>query len=334
VTAIFPPQRRGRALGATASVVALGLTLGPPLGGLIVQALSWRWIFLVNLPIGVAGALWATRVLPAARPARRPRLDRAGAAFLAIALASAVAAIEAAPASGARALALAAVAAVAAVLLVRRVRAVPEPVLDPRVFESRVFTGGIVGGLLSYAALFTSTFLTPFFLAQVKGLAPRDLGAMLTAVPVALSVCSPLAGWLADRFGPRVLCPLGAAALAAGLGTLALAGPADGLPSIAARLALCGIGMGLYQPPNNNAVMGTLPRDRLGTGGGMLATARVLGQALGIALASALFRARGGGAGGAARFLSGYRTALAAGAALAIAAGATALARDRGQRRR
>ncbi|HEX8908757.1 MAG TPA: MFS transporter, partial [Anaeromyxobacteraceae bacterium] len=79
VTAIFPAHQRGRALGSVASVVALGLTAGPPLGGLIVQQLSWRWIFFVNLPVGVAGAVWAARALPAARPAHPPALDRRGA---------------------------------------------------------------------------------------------------------------------------------------------------------------------------------------------------------------------------------------------------------------
>jgi MFS transporter, DHA2 family, multidrug resistance protein len=334
VTAIFPPQRRGRALGATASVVALGLTLGPPLGGVIVQALSWRWIFLVNLPVGVLGATWAARVLPSWRPERTQRLDRAGAVLLAVALAAGVAAVESAPAGVGRAGALAAVSAAAGLALVRHLRRAPAPVLDLRLFAGRVFAGGITGGLLSYAALFTSSFLTPFFLARVKGLGPRDLGAMLTAVPLALSVCSPAAGALADRFGARVLCPAGAALLALGLGSLAFAGPGDGLPSIAARLALCGVGMGLYQPPNNNAVMGTLPRERLGSGGGMLATARVLGQVLGIAAGSAIFRLRGGGGADAGAFLGGYRAALLAGALLAVAAGLAALARDAGRGRR
>ncbi|HEX9106463.1 MAG TPA: MFS transporter, partial [Longimicrobiales bacterium] len=155
-----------------------------------------------------------------------------------------------------------------------------------------------------------------------------DLGAMLTAVPLALSVSSPPAGWLSDRFGPRLLCPIGTAVLAAGLATLALAGPGDGLPSIAARLALCGVGMGLFQPPNNSSVMGTLPRERLGSGGGMLATARNVGMVTGIAVSGALFRARGGATGGTTSFLAGYRAALLAGAALALLSGAASMARD------
>ncbi len=166
-------------------------------------------------------------------------------------------------------------------------RRTPAPVLEPALFASGTFTGGIVGGLLSYAALFTCTFLVPFYLSQVKGLSAGQLGAMLTAIPLALSVSAPAAGWLSDRSGPRLLCPLGMGVLAGGLLSLAFAGRGDGLASIAARLAVCGVGMRLFQSPNNSAVMGSLPRERLGSGGGMLATARNLGMVLGIAIASA-----------------------------------------------
>ncbi len=328
VTALFAPERRGRALGAISSVVALGLTVGPPLGGFIVQHLSWRWIFLPNLPIGVAGALWASRMLPASRPPHPAALDRRGALLLAVALGAGVGAIQASSEGGARAAALCAAALLAGALLLRHVRRAPAPVIDPALFGSRVFAAGLVAGLLSYAALFASTVLTPFFLSSVKSLSAAYLGAMLTAIPLALSVTSPVAGWLSDRFGPRVLCPAGAAVLAAGLTGLALAGPGDGLASIAARLALCGAGMGLFQPPNNSAVMGALPRERLGSGGGLLATSRNVGMVAGIALSSALFRARGGAFLTAEDFLPGYRAALLAGAGLALAAGLVTLAAE------
>jgi len=270
VTALFPVTLRGRALGAVTSVVAVGLTAGPPLGGFLVEHLSWRWVFLVNLPIGVAGAVWASRVLP-------PLL----------------------PAPG----------------------RVPSPLVDLALFQGRVFRLGILASFLSYASLFTATLLNPFFLAERMGLGPRDLGAMMMIVPLALSVASPVAGWLADRFPASAPGAAGMLLVAAGLGGLALLPPGASLFSFGLRQAALGLGMGLFQPPNNSAVMGALPRERLGAGGGLLATSRNAGMALGIALAGALFRWRAGAAPDAAAFHAGYRAALLTGAAMALAAG-------------
>jgi EmrB/QacA subfamily drug resistance transporter len=330
VTAIFPREKRGRALGGISSVVAAGLTAGPPLGGFILQHFSWPAIFLVNLPVGVAGAVWASRTLPGGALARGARFDGAGAMLFGLAVAGLVGAVEVAPASPPAALGLAALAAAAAAFLWWAERRAPSPLLDGAVLRDRVLAFGLMAGLLSYAAMFTQTFLTPFWLTRVKGVDARGLGLMLTAVPLALSVVSPLAGWLSDRVGPRLPCLAGAAVLAAGLASLAGAGPGDSLGSVALRLGALGAGMGLFQPPNNSAVMGSLPRERLGTGGGMLATARNLGMVVGVSLAGALFALGGGAAEGAAGgpgFLDGWRLALSAGAALALAAGLLSLVR-------
>ncbi len=330
VTAIFPREKRGRALAGISSVVAAGLTAGPPLGGLILTSFSWPAIFLVNLPVGVAGAVWASRTLPGGSLARGARFDRAGAILFGLAVAGLVGAVEVAPASPPAALGLAALAAAGAALLWRAERRASSPILDAALLRNRVFAFGLMAGLLSYAAMFSQTFLTPFWLTQVKGLDARGLGLMLTAVPLALSVVSPPAGWLSDRFGPRFPCLAGAAVLATGLASLAFAGPGDSLGSVALRLASLGAGMGLFQPPNNSAVMGSLPRDRLGTGGGMLATARNLGMVTGVSLAGALFALGGGAAEGGAGFVGGWRLALLCGAALAVAAGLLSLVRGGG----
>jgi MFS family permease len=273
VTAAFPPAQRGRAIGAIGSVVAIGLTIGPPLGGLITQALSWRWIFLVNLPVGLLGLLWGARVLP--RGAPRP----------------------AGPARG----------------------------LGLDVLRRPAFSFGLVGGVASYAAMFASALLTPFYLTHVRGLSPGHVGAVLIAVPVTMSVVAPLAGALSDGLGVRRLTALGAAVLAAGLFALSLAGPDDPIATVAARLALCGMGMGLFQAPNNSGVMGALPRERLGIGGGLLAVSRSTGQVLGVQVASAIVALVAGPAPAPAAFLVGFGWALRGGAAFAVAAGAVSL---------
>jgi MFS family permease len=176
--------------------------------------------------------------------------------------------------------------------------------------------------------MFSQTLLTPFFLSEVKGLGPGAMGGMLLGVPLALSLSSPLSGWLSDRFGPRWLCLAGMALLALAELSLSLAHAGDSLASIFVRLALAGAGMGLFQPPNNSAVMGTLPRARLGSGGGMLATSRNLGMVLGVALGGSLLTLGAGSGSGPGDFLAGWRLALWAGAALAVSAGLLSLARS------
>ncbi len=330
LTAIFPREQRGRALGSLSAVVAAGLTAGPPLGGFIVAHFSWRAIFIVNLPVGVAGAIWASRTLPGGSEAPGARFDGRGALWLTLLLAAVVGAIELAPELHGRALWLLAVALAAAALLVRAERRAFSPLVLGALFRSPIFTWGLVAGLLSYAAMFSQTLLTPFYLAQVKGLEAADLGVVLVAVPLALAVVSPAAGRLSDRFGSHWLCLVGMAVLTVALVSLAVAGADDGLPSFAARLALAGAGMGLFQSPNNSAVLGTLPRDRLGSGSGMLATSRNLGMVMGLALAGALFRWRAGAGRGVGAFLSGFRLAVSAGAVLAVVAGILSLVRGKG----
>jgi EmrB/QacA subfamily drug resistance transporter len=325
VTAVFPPSMRGQALGSLGSVVSIGLTIGPPLGGLIIQALSWRWIFLVNLPVGLLGTLWALRVLPPPLPVKGARFDGPGSLLLGAALGAGIYALDTLPDRSVQTLPILMIAAAATALLAFRIRRAPEPILDPAVLRSPGVGSGLLAGLLSYVAMFTQTLLTPFLLARVFKLPPGGVGAFLIAVPIAMAIAAPFAGWLADRLGGRALPAVGMAFLATSLYGLSLAGPESWLPSIAARLALAGAGMGFFQAPNNSAVMGAIPRAKLGSGGGLLATSRNVGMAIGVAIAGTLFALRAGDGLDVAAFLPGYALALRTGAAVAIAAGLLSL---------
>jgi predicted MFS family arabinose efflux permease len=206
------------------------------------------------------------------------------------------------------------------------------PLLDLELFRLRVFTWGLLAGFLSYAAMFTQTLLTPFFLTRVLGLEPAAVGVVMVSVPVAMSVSSPASGWISDRFGGRWLPVVGMGLLALALVSLSLAAAGASLAGVAARLALCGVGMGLFQSPNNAAVMSALPRARLGSGGGLLATARNGGMAAGIAIAALLVARVAGGEAAGPGFLAGYALALRAGAVIAAGAAIVSLVGAREKR--
>ncbi len=327
VTSIFPREQRGQALGVVSSVVAAGLTAGAPVGGAILSFASWHAIFLVNLPVGVAGAVWASRALPDEAPGDRPPFDGRGALWLGAALATAIGAVEVAPHDGRWALALLGAAAVSSGILWRVERRAASPLVDPELLGNGTISIGLVAALLSYAAIFHQTLLSPFFLSDVKGLGQAGLAATLTVVPIALMLTSPVAGWISDRHGARIPQVVGGLMLAAGLAWLATADGATPMPSIVLGLALEGAGMGFFQPPNNSVVMGALPPGKLGSGGGLLATSRNVGMVLGVATGGALFEA-----GERVSFVAGWRLALWVGAGLGLAAGLLALVKPDGGR--
>src|SRR5262249_6241707 len=208
ITDLFPREMRGRALGVISSVVAAGLTAGPPLGGFLLQHLSWHWIFLVNVPVGLFGAIWALRILPERRQPLAGGFDLAGALWSALAMSALLGALDLAARGHARAIGLffLGTALAAGGLFAQRGEPAAEPLVDPGLFRSRLFSAGIVATLLSYTAMFASTLLTPFYLAQVRHLPASTMGLVLTAVPVGVAGVGPAAGYLSDRIGSRGLC--------------------------------------------------------------------------------------------------------------------------------
>jgi len=291
LVAAFPDAERGRALGAFGAAVGVGLALGPPLGGWIVAALSWRWIFLVNVPIGAVAFFLLLRRVPADVPAPVPPVrDGAGAARAALwsaGLVLVMLALSLGPDRGwtAPAIPIAGLAgALALVVFGMSERRAARPLLPWN--ELRGALGAavlltLVGQALSMAA----AFLLPLQLEEVMRLDPGHAGRWLAILPVAALFGAPLAGRLADRFGTRGLSVLGLVLTASGavlLGRLGLEGRL-----LAPGAALFGIGLGLFTVPNASAVMGAVPPALLASASGLQATARNLGIAAGTAAASA-----------------------------------------------
>ena len=299
LTAAFPPEQRGRAIGLNAVTVGLGISTGPTLGGLITEHSSFRYIFLLNLPIGLAGWLAAYALLPKAQRSDRASIhfDVPGALYLAIALASLTAGVSLGHELGwTRPLPLGLLALVApsALAFALHERKHPHPIVDFALFRRRTFASACASLLLSFIASFSVSVMLPFYFEQLRGWGSALTGMMLTPYPLTLALVGPISGALADRFGTRWLAAIGMVILCCGLCALATLDRGSSKPEIIARVLLAGLGQALFQSPNNSALMGAAPKQQQGLASGMLATGRVVGQSLSVALSGAIFAGLGG----------------------------------------
>lgn len=297
LTSAFPPEQRGRAIGLNAVTVAVGVSTGPTLGGLIVSHVSWRYIFYLNVPIGVLGLIATFRLLPADTQRVSSRFDPIGAALLALALACLTAGISIGQEVGwthTLPLTLYGVCVLAATLFAFHERSHPHPVVDFSMFRNRLFASASSSQLLSFLASFGISLLMPFYFEELRGFGTQQTGLLLTPFPVTIAAIAPISGALADRVGTRWLAVGGMTLLCAGLLVLSNLDADSSKLDIVLRLMLAGLGQALFQSPNNSALMGAAPANRQGLASGLLATGRVIGQSLSVAFAGAVFAALGG----------------------------------------
>jgi EmrB/QacA subfamily drug resistance transporter len=293
LTESFPAEERGKALGLMGSVIALGAITGPLLGGALTEAIHWRAIFYLNLPIGLAGSLLALKVLPTKAAATgRERFDLWGAITLVAGLSCFLLLTNRLSQpdwreSEVTLLLLVTLIMGAGFLLIEN--RVVHPLLDLSLFRQRAFSAAIVSSFLSFWALAALSFLLPFYLDRVLHLKPTMIGLIFVPVILTLVVVAPLGGYLADRFGARPICTLGALINCFGLVCLSTLGTETTALGVVLRLIPFGIGSGLFQPPNNNAIMGAVPQTRLGIASGMISAIKSLGSMSGVAFASLVF---------------------------------------------
>lgn len=305
ITRAFPVTERGRALGLLGVVVAAGTSAGPTVGGIITQVFSWRWIFYINVPIGIIAVIVTLRLLT---ERMRPnwggqRFDLAGAVLLAAGICSLMLGLSFGQEWGWHSFRIRGLLAASLALLgafAINERYVAQPVVDFSLFRNRLFSASIASSFLCFLALFAVMFLMPFYLEELLALSPHEAGLLMTAVPLTLSVVAPISGWLSDRFGSQVLSSLGMAISCVGLWFLSQLTARASSFDIVWPLVITGLGQGLFQAPNSNAIMSSVPAPRLGIGSSFLAMVRVLGQASSVALSGAIFTMLGGAQAGAA----------------------------------
>ena len=358
LTSVFPGKERGRVLGLNVMVAYLGLTLGPPIGGLIVSHTSWRWIFLLNVPVALLTLLVGWNLLPAEQRDRAAliareavsrvhhRIDLVGAAILGGMLVCFFLPLTFSPFWGwgsGRTVGLFVAAVVLFGVFVVFEGRVDEPILDLNlVRRNRTFAAANMATLLNYVAVFGIIVFTAVFLEIVQGRSPERSGLILLAQPALMAALSPFAGRLSDRVGSRALVTCGQIFIAAGMVQLALLSAVSPTSRVMLALATVGVGMAGFSSPNTSAVMGSVPRSQLNVASGFLATMRFAGQGMSIAVLGAIAAAGLGPSGGrvillgetaskasAATYATGYRQAMFVGAGIAVLAAIISFVQER-----
>jgi EmrB/QacA subfamily drug resistance transporter len=328
VTDAFPGKQLGQALGINQMIAAVGSILGPVLGGWLIS-FSWQWVFWFNVPLGIIGTLWAAwnlRELVALEKGQR--LDIAGNVTFLVGLTALLIGLTQGGIRGWGTGVVVASLAAAAVLLpafvIIELRA-KEPLLNLRMFRSRVFAFGNVSALLNAMARMAVTFLFVFYFIGARGYDHLTTGFLLIPLAGAMFVFAPLAGRLADRVSARMLGSVGMVVTAAGLLGMSTIGVDTPYWEIALWMTVIGAGSGIFNSPNTRAIMGSVPPEKRGVASGARTLLVNVGMVLSIAFAIAMVTSampadtmvkifsgvsRGLSEGAAVPFISGLHTAL------------------------
>jgi DHA2 family multidrug resistance protein-like MFS transporter len=293
VRATYPASMLGRGIGYNAMVLSISAAVGPTLAALILSIASWQWLFLINLPIGIAALIVGRRSLPDphghGRPFDWPSALLSGAMMGLLVFGAETFARESATIGSA----MVAGGILAGIALVRRERGEPNPLMPLDLLRIPIFTLSISTSVVSFAAQMLAYVALPFLLQSVLGRSVFATGLLMTPWPIAVGIAAPIAGRLADRVPAGLLGGIGLAIFAAGLFFLSGLSASPGNFDIAWRMAVCGLGFGLFQSPNNRTIVSAAPKARSGAAGGMLATARLLGQTTGAVTVGMAFHIAG-----------------------------------------
>ena len=292
LTEVFPPNERGRALGINGITWSAGGVIGPVLGGFILSVASWRWIFFINVPIGILGALWAYLALKeVSKPGKSEKFDPIGAISFSVGLVSILLALTSGINLGWFSLPVLGMFALFLIMLVVFFwweRRASNPVLDFTLFGDRVYNFSVLAAMMQSLAMFAVNFLIIFYLQGVRGYNPLHAALLLIPLPIISSLLAPISGIVADRIGARLPSTLGLIIQALALVWFSQITPTTVYWKIAIALGLMGIGGGMFYSPNTSAAMNSAPKTRLGVASATLATLRQVGMVTSFALTMAV----------------------------------------------
>lgn len=292
VTEIAPPGTRGRAIGFIGGTVSLGLMLGPSVGGMLIGTVGWRAIFLINVPIGILAYFMVRRYMPALPPVRAgQRFDIPGALASLVALVTYSLGMTLGQKFGFETtgpivlLSTAVASFLAFVAIELKAR---EPMIDLGLFKNALFSLNLIMAVLVFISG-AGGFIMPFYLQYAQGYPVDKVGLFMIIIPASMGLTAPFAGALSDRINPRLISFVGILVMIGGCLAISTIAPDTPWWGFLLRAAPFGLGIGIFQAPNNSSIMGAAPKDRLGVVSGLLNYSRVFGQSSGLPLVGAVF---------------------------------------------
>ena len=287
---IFPRAELGRGIGYNVLIVSGSSAAGPSVAAAIMAVAPWHWLFAMQMPFAIGAMLLGLRYLPYS-PLAGHAFDPISALLNAITLGLFIIGLDGIGhgQNGVIVAAQLAVCAVVGVVFVRRQFRLRAPMLPVDLFRRPVFALSVATAVCAHGAQMIAMIALPFYFQYVGGMSPVEIGALITPWPAALVVVAPIAGRLADRYPAGLLGGSGLAVMTAGLLLVLFMPATSSTLDVAWRLAVCGLGFGFFQSPNNRVLIGSAPPDRAGAGSGMLSTSRLVGQTTGSALVALVF---------------------------------------------
>ncbi len=293
VSLVFPPEERGKALGYTSVAFNAGFLTGPTLGGFLIDTLGWRWIFYVNLPIGICGAYLAWKTMEETGGGEKGvKIDFLGASLLMLANTLFLYSLNELPSVGFRnsiTVSSVLLSVVAFSLFILTELRVETPILSLSLFRIRLFSFANLSLFFITSTQSAIQFLMPFYLQSIRGFTPAQMGWIIIAGSVAIVMFAPTAGALSDRFGSRLLCTAGTGLIVLGQFFIASLTRGASVPRIVFPLALTGLGFAIFNAPNQSAILGSVPRNKVGAASGMSVTTARIGASAGVAFCTTLF---------------------------------------------
>ncbi|MGV8143326.1 MAG: MFS transporter [Methanothermobacter sp.] len=289
LTSVFPPHERGKAIGINVAAVYVGLSLGPVLGGVLINYLGWRSLFFLMIPFGILVVILVIWKLKGEWiECAGEKFDKLGSLLYSIGLLFVMYGFSDLP--NLLGIVILVLGVMGLLVFVRWELKVDSPVFNVRLFsQNTTFSFSSVAALINYMATFAVTLLLSYYLQYLRGMDAQSAGFILVAQPVLMAIVAPLAGRMSDRYDARIIATTGMALVTLGLFGFVFLNNETSIIFIILSLAILGLGFGLFSSPNTNVIMGSVQRKFYGVASATVSTMRLIGQTMSIGIATLIF---------------------------------------------